>query len=119
MSRHIIPNAPGSPEGRETTVGWDAPLNTFFAMAFDPPVSGRLDDDEIEVFWHGTMPGEIPSIPALARVLESHGVDLPPEVAASLAEDFSHEGDRSAGRPGSALVAAFAANAGSQAGGGQ
>lgn len=95
MSRRIIPNAPDSPAGRETTVGWDAPLATFFAMAFDPPASGDLDDDEIQVFWHGLDAGEIPTVEELARVLAGHGVQLPPEKAAILRRDKDREGDHS------------------------
>jgi hypothetical protein len=107
VSRHIIPNAPGSPPGRVTTVGWDAPLNTFFGMAFDQPASGDVLDDEVEVFWVGGMPDEIKSIPALARRLAEHGVDLPAHIAAALVSDSAYEGDRSAGRPGTRLIKAM------------
>jgi hypothetical protein len=115
MSRHIIPNAPASPPGRETTVGWDAPLNTFFAMAFDSvPDSGDPGEfeDDVEVFWYGTTPGEIASIPGLALRLAEHGVELPVTVAALLADDFAGEGDQSQGRPGTSLVEALTAQAG-------
>ncbi|GAA0402632.1 hypothetical protein GCM10009530_63230 [Microbispora corallina] len=112
MSRRIIPNALGSPAGRETTVGWDAPLNTFFAMAFDPPASGDLDDDEVEVFWVGTAPGEIPTVQRLAKALAQHGVELPMLVAQRLSEDCAGEGDQSQGRPGSALIASMTQSGG-------
>lgn len=113
MSRHIIPNAPASPAGRETTIGWDAPLNTFFAMAFDPPASGDLDDDETEVFWVGMMPGEIPTIEALATALKEEGVALPPPVRDVLARDKRGEGDQSQGRPVSRLIEAVYGSASS------
>lgn len=105
MSRRIIPSAPGSPEGRETTVGWDAPLNTFFAVSIDTPAAE--DDDAGEVFWVGATPGEIPTVEALAAALREHGVTLPDEMADQLAADQACEGDRSAGRPGTALIAAM------------
>lgn len=109
MSRHVIPNAPGSPVGRVTTVGWDAPLNTFFGMAFDkvPDTAGDDYQDEVEVFWVGMMPGEIPTVEALAKVLGEHGVALPVWAAGALAEDRRVEGDRSKGRPVSGLFAAL------------
>lgn len=107
MSRYKIPNAPGSPDGRETTVGWDAPLNTYFAMAFDPPPSGDEFDDEIEVFWVGGMPTEIAHVQDLAEVLREHGVVFPPDVADQLLKDKTGEGDQSQGRPASALMEAM------------
>lgn len=106
MSRRIIPNAPGSPAGRETTVGWDPPLSTDFAMAFDPPVSGDLLDDETEVFWVGCEPGEIPTVEVLADVLAEHDVPLPPEFAAVLRRDQAREGD-SPDNPGRRVVDAL------------
>lgn len=104
MSRRIIPNAPGSPAGRETTVGWDAPLATFFGMAFDPPASGDLYDNEIQVFWVGGNPGEIPTVEALAAALHEHGVELPHDVASMLAADQAAAGDQSQGHPGSPVI---------------
>jgi hypothetical protein len=109
VSRHTIPNAPGSPEGRETTVGWDPPLATFFAMAMDPPTSSDPDDDPIEVFWHGCTPYELPTIGDLARALARHGVELPVGIARQLAEDHAAEGQRFAGRPATRMVAAMSA----------
>lgn len=106
MSRRTIPNAPDSPSGRLTTVGWDPPLTTFFGMAFDPPASGDLDDDEIEVFWVGAMPNELPTVEDLARALAEHGVTLPPGVADQLGRDKEREGDRP-GNPGRRVINAI------------
>lgn len=99
MSRHIIPNAPGSPAVRETVVGWDPPLSTFFAMAFD--------GDE-EVFWVGADPGEIPTVHLLDKALGRHGVELPMLVAERLSWDQQQEGDRS-DNPGRRIVDAMLA----------
>ncbi|MEO3856119.1 hypothetical protein [Acrocarpospora sp. B8E8] len=107
MSRYKIPNAPDSPDGRVTTVGWDAPLSTFFAMAFDPPASGEEFDDEIEVFWVGGMPGEIPAVVALESALSVHGVTLPADVRAALGADRAREGDRSQVHPSARLIEAM------------
>lgn len=93
MSRHIIPNAPGSPARRVTTVGWDAPLTTFFAMAFD--VAANECDDDIEVFWVGCMPNEIRTLGAITDALAGHGVAVPDDVLTLLVADKYSEGDRS------------------------
>ncbi|MFE3452436.1 hypothetical protein ACFXJ8_26280 [Nonomuraea sp. NPDC059194] len=110
MSRHVIPNAPDSPSNRVTTVGWDAPLTTFFAMAFDrtpDPIDDEYED-EIEVFWIGAMPGELPTVEALEAALKVHGVELTPWIASVLAQDKEGEGDRS-GNVGRRLVDAMLA----------
>ncbi len=104
MSRHVIPNAPGSPKTCETVVGWDAPLETFFATCFD---SAKPEDDS-EVFWVGIERGELPTIGHLARALDEYGVALSVEVATKLGEDFQQEGKRFAGRPATGLLASMA-----------
>ncbi len=105
MSRHVIPNAPGSPPGRETTVGWNAGLNTFWAQAYDPPESSDPGDDAVKVFRHGDEPDEILWISQLARILDRYYIDLPADVAAELVEDQQREGDQTFNRPESALTA--------------
>lgn len=100
MSRHVIPNAPGSPRNRVTTVGWDAPLTTFFAMAFDTvPDSGDPDEfeDEIEVFYLGEDPDELPTVESLTAALKEHGVELYRSTSELLEQDKAQEGDRSDG----------------------
>ncbi|MGP4093018.1 hypothetical protein [Nonomuraea sp. KM90] len=103
MSRRIIPSSPGSPRGRETTVGWDAPLSTFFGMAFDPPTSGDLEDDEVEVFWVGVMPAEVPTVEALEAELAKHSVTLPTGLAGLLKLDQANEGE-SPNNPGRRII---------------
>lgn len=103
MSRHVIPNASGSPDGLVTVAGWDAALNTFYGMCVD---SAQPEDDS-EVFWVGGSPCELPAIGDLARALGEHGVELPVEVATLLGEDYQREELRFAGRPATGLVAAM------------
>jgi hypothetical protein len=102
MSRYAIPNAPGSPEGRVTTVGWDGPLNTYWATAFDPPAS--TDEDDVEVFWIGYTPCELPDIESLITALRNHGVEASPSTLEELALDKRSEGESFAGRPATRLI---------------
>ncbi|WP_433426264.1 hypothetical protein ACQP1V_43145 (plasmid) [Microtetraspora malaysiensis] len=101
MSRYVIPNPPGFPAGREITVGWDAPLDSFFASATD------LDPEEgeIEVWAIGDSPCEIPTVAQLDAALYEHGVGLDGDMAVILAADKASEGERFAGRPATQLIA--------------
>jgi hypothetical protein len=53
MSRHVLP----AEDGLEVVVGWDPPLNTYFAQAWDR----RLDEEDpaAELLWIGCTPREI------------------------------------------------------------
>ncbi len=106
MSRHVIPNAPGSPAGRMTVVGWDASLNTFFANAFDPPPVE--DDDEVIVFDLGSSPCELPTLDDLIKALAEHGVQVPPAVVEELDGAREAEGEQFCNLPTRHLVAAYA-----------
>ncbi|MEU7891737.1 hypothetical protein AB0B45_02605 [Nonomuraea sp. NPDC049152] len=106
MSRYTIPNAPGAPEDRVTTVGWDGPLNSYFAMAFDPPTTG--DEDYAEVFWIGYTPCELPDVASLVTALRAHGVEVPPFTLDALRMDKPNEGENFAGRPATRLIAEMA-----------
>ncbi|NRQ31329.1 hypothetical protein HII36_05680 [Nonomuraea sp. NN258] len=103
MSRYTIPNAPGSPDERVTTVGWDAPLNTYWATAFDPPAPGAEDD--VEVFWIGYTPCALPDVESLVTALREHGVEIPPSTLTKLRADKPIEGEQFAGRPATRLIA--------------
>ncbi|MEV4472853.1 hypothetical protein [Nonomuraea sp. NPDC049504] len=103
MSRYTIPNPPDSPESRTITVGWDPPLNTYWATAFDPPAPG--DEDDVEVFWIGYTPCELPDVESLATALREHGVEIPPFTLDALRADKPTEGERFAGRPATRIIA--------------
>ena len=56
---------------RTATVGWDAPLATFFVQVHDQ----TLDDDDQVVFWRGaSKQGEIPTLEELLKLLRPHAV---------------------------------------------
>jgi hypothetical protein len=93
MTRHTIPNAPGSPPNRETVVGWDSPLGTYFTQCYDEPDDPRADDTI--VFRYGaTRCGEIPTLEQLAQILRTHDVTLPADIAHQLSIDTRTAGRR-------------------------
>jgi hypothetical protein len=47
-------------------VGWDNPLQTFFAQVFDPSIE---EDEEADLLWIGTALQEIPTVAALQAQL--------------------------------------------------
>jgi hypothetical protein len=103
MSRYTIPNARGAPDQRVTTVGWDAPLNTYWATAIDPPAS--IDGEDVEVFWIGYTPCALPDVASLVTALREHGVEIPPFTLDALSRDKPGEGEQFAGRPATKLIA--------------
>src|SRR3546814_12462045 len=56
MSRHILTPRPGQPEIVAIVVGWDRPLQTFFAQVF-ARTEAEPDGGEATI-WVGTVPGE-------------------------------------------------------------
>lgn len=50
MSRHELES--NDPEVR-VTVGWDPPLNTYFAQVFRDPELVGGEGDEVELVWRG------------------------------------------------------------------
>lgn len=77
MSRHELPaDSIVSPE-HNVTVGWDNPLQTFFAVVTNRETS-EADDDEGLVAWLGTNYGEIRTVTDLTERLAPHArIDLP------------------------------------------
>lgn len=84
MSRHII-IAENSPRALKIVIGWDPPLQTYFAQVHDPT---KNEEDEI-VFWVGTRPEgrAITNEHILSLALSSYGVTLTDEILESLRED--------------------------------
>lgn len=79
MSRHVIPH----PDGLEVVVGWDPPLNTFFAQVF---AGGSDVDDPTELLWVGCSPREIHNVEQV-RSAVAPWVPLPEGVARALYAD--------------------------------
>ena len=80
MSRY---NIPAHNAALTVTVGWDNPLVTFFAQAFDPSVE---DEAEADLLWIGTALREIPTVAALQAQLTGWAM-IPPAIVDRLTRD--------------------------------
>lgn len=69
-------------------VGWDSPLETFFAQVFDYT---ETDDDDCDpiIEWIGISAGEIPTVNMLADMLEPYCF-ISPEIASQLQKDYEN-----------------------------
>ena len=85
MSRHDLQPKPGSDGVLRATVGWDRPLQTFFAQVFfatdDEPEEGEA------LIWIGTEPGELPTAEAAIEVVAPHAV-VPVDLADTLTAEM-------------------------------
>src|SRR5262245_55967516 len=81
MSRYTIVRQPDL----EVVVGFDPPLETFFAQAMRPSHSETEDDTML--LWVGTAPQAITSLEALEQALERV---IPEPIRTALAEDQAH-----------------------------
>lgn len=81
MSRHDLQPKADQPHVVRATVGWDRPLQTFFAQVFfvteDEPEEGEA------LIWIGTEPGELLTPEAAIAVVAPHVV-LPAGLTAQL-----------------------------------
>lgn len=86
MSRHDLQPRPENEDVLGVTVGWDRPLQTFFAQVFfateNEPVEGEA------LIWVGTAPGELPTAEAAIAIVEPHAV-VPVDLAAQLLADMA------------------------------
>jgi hypothetical protein len=64
-------------------VGWDNPLQTFFAQAFDPSVE---DEAEADLLWIGTALQDIPTVATLQAQLTGWAI-IPPAIVDRLTRD--------------------------------
>ncbi|MDT0576391.1 hypothetical protein RM533_09345 [Croceicoccus sp. F390] len=83
MSRHQIPLREGV-EATSAWIGWDRPLQTFYAQVFARYPND--ENEEIEILWVGTSEAELPRPVDAIRLLEPY-CDVPAEIAASLEID--------------------------------
>lgn len=81
MSRRTI--EAHEPGRYEVAVGWDEPMQTFFAQVHDMHVP---DHEEDLVFWIGYQNGQVPEPEMLADALENYA-DVPEGVVEALRED--------------------------------
>lgn len=81
MSRHDLQPRADQPHVVKATVGWDRPLQTFFAQVFfvteDEPEEGEA------LIWLGTEPGELLTPEAAIAVVAPH-VFIPADLAGKL-----------------------------------
>ena len=80
MSRYRIP---AQDPALTVIVGWDNPLVTFFAQAFDPSIE---DEAEADRLWIGTALREIPTVAALQAQLADWAT-IPPAIVDRLTRD--------------------------------
>jgi hypothetical protein len=80
MSRYSIP---AQNPALTVIVGWDNPLQTFFAQVFNPSIE---EDAEACLLWIGTTPQAIPTVAALQAQLAGWAT-LPPVIVAHLSRD--------------------------------
>ena len=82
MSRHEV-NA--FETGQFTViVGWDNPLQTYFAQVWDAELKDEIDGGC--VFWVGTHPGSVRSVRDLAQVMSVYAL-LPEDLATELEQE--------------------------------
>jgi hypothetical protein len=79
MSRY---NFKGNLPGLNIVVGWDKPLETYFAQVWSgpEPEKGTLR------LWTGTMRSTLPTVESLITQIAPYG-DIPPAVLAQLRDD--------------------------------
>ncbi|WP_037489662.1 hypothetical protein [Sphingobium indicum] len=70
----------------KVAVGWDRPLQTFFAQVFSP-TDAEPEEGEATI-WVGTEPGELPTPEAAIRVVEAYA-DIPETLATRLLADMT------------------------------
>lgn len=83
MSRHEIP---ARDRGLFVVVGWDNPLQSYFAQVARPEGPDNDEDDDPMLLWVGTEPREVVTVEDLARHLAPFA-DLSDETAAQLRAD--------------------------------
>ncbi|MEL0210745.1 MAG: hypothetical protein VW935_16530 [Novosphingobium sp.] len=84
MSRHDLEPKPDSIDVVRAVIGWDRPLQTFFAQVFftteDEPAEGE------PLIWTGMEPGELLTAEAAIAIVAPHAI-----VPAGLAEQLTAE----------------------------
>lgn len=85
MSRHELQPKPGRKDVVRAVVGWDRPLQTFFAQVFfetdDEPEEGEVR------IWLGTAPGELLTAEAVIAIVAPYAV-VPADLADRLTADM-------------------------------
>lgn len=85
MSRYELKPRGGQPDIIQAVIGWDRPLQTFFAQVFTR-TEAEPEEGEATI-WLGTEPGELPTPDAAIAVVAPY-VEVPDSLAARLDEDM-------------------------------
>ena len=85
MSRYVLQPKPDKQNVVCATVGWDRPLQTFFAQVFFC-TEGEPDEGEA-LIWVGTKPGELLSADGVIALIAPH-VDVFEDLADRLTADM-------------------------------
>lgn len=85
MSRYELKSRDGLPDIIQAVVGWDRPLQTFFAQVFTR-TEAEPEEGEATI-WLGTEPGELPTPEAAITVVAPYA-EVPDSLAARLLEDM-------------------------------
>lgn len=82
MSRYELKARPDTPRVGRAVVGWDRPLQTYFAQVF------TLDDDDEEeaTIWEGTSLRELPKAADALALVSPHAI-VPDDLLARLEVD--------------------------------
>ena len=82
MSRREVPVKEGCTQVARVIVGYDRPLESFFAQAIAIDANG----EENCVIWQGTYPGELPTPRSAIALIEPY-CDVPEDLARQLETD--------------------------------
>ncbi|MDX3911161.1 MAG: hypothetical protein QHC67_15280 [Sphingobium sp.] len=95
MSRYDLPPKPGPNDVVRACVGWDRPLQAFFAQIF---TRTEAEDEEGEAtIWLGTEPGELPTPETAIAVVAPYAL-VPADLAETLRTDMLASREQEDGR---------------------
>jgi hypothetical protein len=83
MSRYELKPRPGNGVIK-VVIGWDRPLQTFFAQVFTP--TDEEPEEGEATIWLGTEPGELSRPEAAIRVVDAYA-EIPEDLADTLMAD--------------------------------
>lgn len=85
MSRYELTPRNDLPDVIQAVVGWDRPLQTFFAQVFTRTEAEPKEGEA--TIWLGTEPGELPTPEAAIAVVAPYA-EVPETLAAQLQDDM-------------------------------
>ncbi len=80
MSRHIVQ---ARDKKYEIVLGWDSPLNTYFAQVYDRSIE---DEDDQLILWEAGTPKPIHDLEQLTRIVWKYAV-VPQDILTRLYRD--------------------------------